>query len=55
MEYVKFVQNEKTLAFVVMFTKLLKATKTLSFMSISFCPSICMEQLGSHWMDFQEI
>jgi len=34
------------------FTKLLKAT--ISFIT-SVCPSVRMEQLGSHWTDFHEI
>jgi hypothetical protein len=34
------------------FAKLPKAT--ISFV-MSVCPSVCMEQLGSHWMDFHEI
>jgi len=35
-----------------MFAKLWKAT--ISFF-ISVCPSICMQQFGSHWADFYEI
>jgi len=34
-----------------MFAKLRKAT--ISFMS--FCPSVCTEQLCSHWTDLHEI
>jgi hypothetical protein len=34
------------------FAKLRKAT--ISF-AMSVCPSVCMELLGSHWMDFHEI
>jgi heme/copper-type cytochrome/quinol oxidase subunit 4 len=39
-----------------MFAKLRKAT--ISFIMsvhLSVCPFICVEQLGSHWMDFHEI
>ena len=35
------------------FTKLRKAT--ISFFIMSVCPSVRIEQLGSHWTDFHEI
>jgi hypothetical protein len=34
------------------FAKLRKATICLI---MSVCPSVCMEQLGSHWTDFHEM
>jgi hypothetical protein len=47
------------LTFLGEFTKLRKAI--ISFVMsacsacLSFCTSICKEQLGSHWTDFREI
>jgi len=38
--------------FLGVFAKLRKAT--ISFV-MSVRPSVCMEQLGSHWTDFDEI
>jgi hypothetical protein len=35
-------------------TKRLLSSSCLS-VSLSFCPSVRMEQLGSHWTDFHEI
>ena len=41
-----------TMQFLGTFAKLGKAT--ISFV-MSVCPSVRMEQLGSHWTDFHEI
>ena len=30
-------------------------TKVLALLCVSICRPVCMEQLGSHWMNFHEI
>ena len=32
-----------------------KLRKEIISLAMSVCPSVCMEQLGSHWTDFNEI
>jgi len=37
-----------------LFVKLWKVS-IIFIIQVSVCPSVCMQQLGSHWMDFHEI
>jgi hypothetical protein len=49
---IKTVFNKRTRLLIDMLAKLRKAT--IDFV-MSVCPSVWIEQLGSHWTDFHEI